>query len=222
MDLQAIRNHVREHLDIEQEDLSDTLLDDFIREGSHRIEQAERYWPFYQKLFPFQIPAGQVSVTLTGIASDLTEIAAVTRSDGRHLSFLGPHEFEQRRFTSQSGNVCYFTQWGDTISWGPAPSAATDVVIRGYRRPVDWVAGGAGEEPDMPVELHNTVALWALQQAVSQQDDPEKAATYERMFADELNLYRRRFTQANMTAPMVLSGNHRRTVLGRLWYDWEL
>jgi hypothetical protein len=222
MDLQTIRNLVRTHLDLELEDLPDPLLDAFIREGSRRIEQAERYWPFYQQSFPYSIAVAEASTPLSAISPDITEIAAVTRSDGQHLRFLGPHEFEDRRFASQSGDVAFFTQWGTVVSWGPAPDAAVDLIVRGYRRPLDWVAQGAGAEPDLPVELHNTVSLWAIHRAYAQQEDPELSQLHERLFADELNLYRRRFTQMNVTQPIVLGGNHQNLVLRPPVYDWAL
>jgi len=73
----------------------------------------------------------------------------------------------------------------------------------------------------MPVELHNTVAVWALQRAYGQQEDPELAASYERMFNDELNLYRRRFTQMNTAQPIILGGNTLTSLLRPPRYDWQ-
>lgn len=222
MDLQAIRDLVRSHLDLELEDLPDPLLDAFAREGSHRIEQAERYWPFYQQVFTYAIGQNEVSTPLTTIHADLTEIAGVVRDDGSSLRFVGPREFERRQLPEQSGTVSFFTQWGETVFWGPIPAEATNVSIRGYRRANDWVADGAGGVPDMPVELHNTIFLWALAKAYAQQEDTELSSTYERMFNDELNLYRRRFTQMNSTQPIVLGGNNRHGFLRPPVYDWQL
>jgi len=220
MDLQEIRDLVRTHLDLELEDLPDPLLDAFVREGSRRIEQAERYWPFYQETFLYTLPGAEASTALAIIDSTLVEVAAITRSDGRRLRFLGPAEYEQRTLSEQTGSVSFFTQWGETLFWGPVPDAATDLVIRGYRRAEDWVADGAGAVPDMPVELHNTIFLWALAKAYAQQEDTELSSTYERMFSDELNLFRRRFTQMNTTQPIILGGNTHTTRLRPPVHDW--
>ena len=221
MDLQEIRNLVRSHLDLEEEDLPNPLLDAFAREASHRIEQAERYWPFYQQVFTYAIPAAEASTALTTIDANLTEIAAAVREDGSSLRFVGAHEFERRRLPEQSGTVTFFTQWGDTVFWGPVPADATNVSIRGYRRAEDWVAS-AGGVPDMPVELHNTIFLWCLAKAYFQQEDEVLGAAYERQFNDELNLYRRRFTQMTSTQPFVLGGNTRSALLRPPVYDWQL
>lgn len=41
MTLQQMRDYIRLHLDLDEDDLPNTLIDIFIREGSKRVERAE-------------------------------------------------------------------------------------------------------------------------------------------------------------------------------------
>lgn len=225
LNLQQIRDYVRVHLDIEIEDLPDTVLDIFIREGSKRIERAEDRWPFYEKVFPLTTVAAQRDyVFATDIAEDLESVHGI-RGEQWEMRNLGVDQGDMRwpRNISQTGEPSHFAVWNKTLRLYPDPDGAYDLLIRGYRKPLDWVTTGAGESPDLPDELHNTVALWALSRAYNQQEDPELGAVYERMFSDELNEFRRRIAaEETRPQPLVLNSRVRVPLLPyRMRYDWE-
>jgi hypothetical protein len=221
LDLQAIRDYVRGHMDLDIEDLPDVVLDVFIREGSKRIERAEARWPFYEETFTLTTTVGTSDYDFSTIASNVDEIASIVGPRWT-LRQLGRDEGDSDyplNITS-SGEPAYFSVWGSTLRLYPVPDTSYNLVIRGYRTANDWVADGSGAEPDLPSDLHNTVAQWALARAYAQQDDPEMAALFERQFADEIALFRRRFNDAPRMQPIVLNGHTTSPQPWRPRYDW--
>lgn len=223
--LQNIRDFVRGHLDIEEDDLSNAVLDHFIREGSKRVERAEKRWPFYEKEWSFNTVAGTSDYTLTSIANDISEVGALI-SPRQPLDWIGRDEAD-RWFPLQSATTGYpvaFSQWAEELRLYPTPDAVYTIIVRGYRKPTEWVDAGAGATPDMHEDLRNCVAQWALARAYAQQDDPEMASLFERQFADELNFYRRRINNTPPPQPFVLNGQRSvrgNLFSGRLPYSWE-
>lgn len=223
LNLEQIRAFVRGHMDIEVEDLPDAVLDVFIREGSKRIERAEKRWPFYAKRWTYSTVADTDEVDFTDIGTDVSQIQAIKGPRWR-LKYIGmdiADEVFPENITSTS-EPTYWSVENETLFLMPVPDGAYSLQIRGYRKAADWMAGGAGAVPDLPVDLHNTVATWALAKAYAQQDDPEMASVYERQFADELNLFRRRMHDTPPAQPLVANGGFgSERSLGRMRYSWE-
>lgn len=224
--LDDIRTFVRAHLDLDTEDLPNSVLDVFIREGSKRIERAAPRWPFYAKTWTLTTVGGQRDYAFSAIATDVDQIAAISRDD-MPLSWVGADVYDIVNPTNTlgSGKPVRYTWWGTTLSLHPTPDAAYALTVRGYRTPTDWVAAGAGANPDLPDELHNTVATWALAKAYTQQEDPELGSVYERQFAEELAEFKRRIDSTPLPQPLVLNG----TATSRMWpapwpprFDWQV
>jgi hypothetical protein len=228
LDLQQIRDLVRTSLDIEQEDLPDVLLDAYIREGSKRIERAEARWPFYEVRFDFApTPSVDGLYDIAAIDPELDQIASIAISPFGPLQWIGADVLTalQGQQPSTVGRPRFYSTWAASIAFHPQLDVVYDMEVRGYRRALDWVSDGAGATPDLPDELHNTVALWALGKAYAQQEDPELAGLYERQFSDELNEFRRRLVVTPQHQPLVLNGGvlgGTNTLLLRPRFDWEL
>ncbi len=223
MNLQQIRDYVRSHLDIEVEDLPDILIDVMIREGSKRIERAEERWPFYETQYDLQTVAGQRDYPFADIDVNLREIHGI-RGEQWELRWIGVDTGDKRwsRNLQQTSEPSHYTVWNETLRLYPDPDGAYDMIVRAYRAPTDWVSQGAGAEPDMPDELHNTVAMWALSRAYYQQEDLELGAIYERLFADELGEFRRRIASTPLAQPLIANSSPNVPLLPvRMRYDWE-
>lgn len=225
LSLDQIRTYVRTHIDLDDEDLPDSLLDLFIREGSKRIEKASSRWPFYESAWTLATVAGQRDYPFSAIGTDLDQIAAVAH-DQAPLEYIGSDLYSILNpvsATSQS-RPQRFAWWNSTLSLWPTPDAAYTLYIRGYRKPTDWVSNGAGAQPDLPDELHNTVATWALAKAYIQQEDPELGQLYERQFVDELTEFKRRIAETPHPQPLVLNATpmSRQGPFGRMRFDWEV
>jgi hypothetical protein len=225
MTLADIRDFVRTHLDVDDDDLPNSLLDSFIREGSVRIERAEKRWPFYAESWTLDTVADTSEYTFASIGDgDVDQIQSI-RSTNYTLEWLGRDE-SFRYYppnTTASGEPRYWSVWGTTLKLHPTPDGVYSLAILGFRKPVDWVALGAAEEPDLPEDLHNTVATWALARGYSHQDDPEMAAFYMDLHAAELDQIRRRLVDTPAHQPLVLNGRADTSfTLGRPRYDWEV
>lgn len=210
-------------MDLDIEDLPDVVLDVFIREGSKRIERAEARWPFYEKTYTLNTIASQNDYTISDIGDgDLIEIAAIS-GPRWVLNQLGRDEgdYDYPLNVDSTSEPAFYSVWGGVLRLYPLPNAEYALTIRGYRSAVDWVTLGSGQEPDLPDELHNTIAQWALARAYAQQDDPEMASFYERQFADEVRLFQRRLNSSPRTQPIVLNGHYRAARLWRPRYDWQ-
>lgn len=230
LSLQQIRDYVRLHLDLEVEDLPDQVLDVFIREGSRRIERAEPRWPFYEVSFPLTLNQNESSVAKTAIDTSLDQITAINHTPAvafPPLRWIG-HDTLNDQLSNRPaalGRPYYFSEWAGSVFFFPAADIAYTLTVHGYRRAADWVSDGAGAVPDLPDELHNTVAMWAIQKAYAQQEDPELSSLYERQFLDELNEFRRRLVITPHNQPLVLNGGaapEPMTRLVRPRYDWEV
>lgn len=216
-----IRTFVRTHMDLDVEDLPDAVLDIFIREGSKRVEQAESRWPFYETFGVLTTTPGVADYDITTELNDnFDQLVSLTSSDGP-LTWVGADQFTYLALDSGTAIPTHFSQWGQTLSLWPTPNSAYSLGARYYRLPGDWTAAGAGGTPDLPDQLHNTVAVWALAKAYAQQEDPEMAQLYERQFADELQTFRRRIAETPHPQPLILNGGSRVRRWGRLRYDWE-
>lgn len=208
MTLQQMRDYIRLHLDLDEDDLPNTLVDIFIREGSKRVERAEVRWPFYEATYPLATAPGVADYDKTAISDELDQITALSNPTFGMLNWIGEQDYLDllQRYPSTTSRPIYFSEWANTLSLFPTPNDVYNLTIRAYRKPNDWVAEGAGGTPDLPDELHNTVALWAMAKAYAQQEDPELQALYERQFSDELNEFRRRLNITPLSQPLVLNG----------------
>ena len=218
MNLQDIRDYVRSHMDLELEDLPDVMLDVFIREGSRKIEYSEQRWPFYERTATVATSPSTGTVSLASLG--LRKVASVV-FDQEPLRWISVEEYDDL-WGYYEGRPTKYAEWEGSILLGPVPDQAYDLLIRGYRPQDDWVAAGTGAEPDVPEELHNTVALWALHRAYAQQEDPEMASFYRAVFDQELNEFGRRITEMPLHRPLVMGGAALRRRRSRPRYDWEV
>jgi len=224
--LQQIRDYVRSHIDLEVEDLPDAVLDVFIREGSKRVERAEKRWPFYEAEYTLNTVASTEDYDIEDtFGVTLSEITSIVTPSHGPIKWIG-RDVGDTHFpldTATTGEPVAWSEWGGSLRLYPTPDAVYSLSVRGYRESTDWIAEGAGGEPDLPDDLHNCVAQWALARAYAQQDDPEMAQLFERQFADELNFFRRRFNDTPPAQPLIMNGTRHgiQTFSGRLRYDFE-
>lgn len=222
MNLQQIRDFVRGHMDLDPEDLPDAVLDVMIREGSKRVERAENRWPFYSHRWTYTTQAGVDEIDFSEVAANIEAIQSV-KGPRWTLTYVGLGHADAR-WPENTSTLSEPTHWSvdyQTLFLWPTPNGPYELTLRGYRTPIDWVANGAGAEPDLPNDLHNTVAMWALARAYEQQDDPEMASIFERKFADEINLFRRRINDTPPAQPIVLNGRPSPGNPLRMRFDWE-
>ncbi len=215
--LQQMRDHIREYLDLDAEELSDAVLDVFIREGARKVVDKELHWPFYESQWSFSTTANEPYYALSVVAPNLNEIAQV-RVGGDVVSWVGHGQAEVDYVDATGGDPLGWSVWGDRFYLWPVPQSVLAVDVRGYRKPVDFVALGSGQSPDMPEDFHNLVLSWALLRTYAHQDDPEMAAMFKAQFDEEIMTLWRSHMRGPASQPLVLNGGRRPQLLkGYRW-----
>jgi hypothetical protein len=103
-----MRDYVRNIVDITSNDIADTTMNTFIREGYDIVVYSEKRWPFYEVSLTFPTVGGKSDYPLADIAANLSidhdgvtfsgaaapknvgirEVAAL-RTDNRVLAYIG-------------------------------------------------------------------------------------------------------------------------------------
>ena len=227
MSLADIRQFVREHLDSDDVELPNSLIDRFIYNASEKIEKYSRTWSFRAVEYQFTTLPDKRTYDLD------TEIGLVDPAPLQDVvAIQGPsfelkpadHRHMRMRFApnhDSSANPEWFSVWGRTLYLWPKPSGAVTYTVMGYRRGTDWIA--ANSAPDFPEELHELIAWWALNRAYVYLDDPELGSFYRDEFERELRIRARDFYTAPDAEPLIFNGGTEGGGLlpFRARYDWE-
>lgn len=220
--LDELRVYVRQHLDLDESELPNSLLDVWARDASTKIARARKRWPFYETSWTLTVGGDVSDYAVSALSPVPDEITSVVRDD-RRLVYIGRDEAEAAYLPYQqnSGYVTYWNVWGDTLRLYPTPSGTDLLRLRGYRKAIDWVASGAGATPDFPDEFHDAIRLYLLAMAYLQQEDPEMGQQFIGAFNAEMDLLKKQFGDAPGSYPLVLGGGPRVRRSGRLHYPFD-
>ena len=223
MTLSSIHTFVRDHLDLTADDLSDAVLNVFVREGFTRAVRGQHRWPFYDKRYALTTAQGVQRYNIAATIGDLEEIQNV--QGPRYRMDRVDHDVAENTFDvdPQLRRPDFYSVYGDELYMWPTPDAAYTLQIRGYRKPTDWVAGGASAVPDCPADFHEPIAFWALSRAYALQDDLANAQTYQANFAEEIAILTKRYIHTQLDRRIVMNGqrNLRPGLPARLQYPFE-
>ena len=131
--------------------------------------------------------------------------------------------------TSSTGDVWYFSEWGEQVRLYPTPKAVQTIYVRGYKKPAAFGAGSAdaATPSDFEEPFHILFATYGVARAYEQQEDPQKAESYYAILARELDNLRARYLDSPAPQPLVLNSrnvSHWRSqsiLPDRLRYSWE-
>jgi len=226
--LQQFRSLVRETLDLDERDLSDLLVDSWIREGMERAQGA-REWDFYEARFNFDTVADQATYTYAEIEAanadgyEVEEIHSISARDWP-LKSMAMRDID-RRSTLESprvGTPTHWGEWGQVVTLFPRPTASETFWARGLRKPTDFVtaADPAGSH-DMPKEFDAVISNWAIGRAYAHQDEPQSAVYYADLSQLRLDELAKRFDEAPLPEDIVMNGGVGAAVLGVPRLPWE-
>ena len=153
MQLSAMRDHVRNVVDITSNDISDATLNSFIREGYDIIVYSEKRWPFYEVALTFDTVASQKDYTLAEVGTNLSithdgvvfsgasapknvgirEVAAM-KTDNHVLEYIGYDvgDIIYPLESNTTGKPWYWSMWNAGTS---ASAAVSNQTIRLYPTP---------------------------------------------------------------------------------------
>lgn len=217
MTVQNVRAYVREYLDLEVEDLPDSLIDPWIAEAFRRIIRARQEWPAYETVATL--------VTDGGFEYDLglREVRSVFDQNYGPLNSTDFALAQARYRHHASGRPRTFSTWAGKVRLWPAPSAGLTFHVSGYREPADPLASGVGTAFDLPhPDAYDLVVSYVMHKAYLREDEPELATIHKAQFDEGLAIIAKDETDAPTGVPVVLNGAGRQGVLpGRLAFPWE-
>lgn len=214
-----MRDYVRMHEDLEEEDLDNTLLDAWALDGYTRIHRLVATYPFYKGTETLDTVAGTNAYDHTR-----KRIEAIYGDDGV-LTKIGQNE-AMRKYWSQGVRtgkpVTWSTEGGQVYLW-PQADDVYSFTLTGSRVPTPWPTEQAAEEPDLPSDFHQLVRSWMLHRALLQQDDGERAAAELSHFQSLLGELVTDEIRADIAEPLLIGGSRKSTGFppGSMGYDYD-
>lgn len=220
--LADIRQYVWDHLDLDDTELPSRLLDVWAREATIRVANARTRWPFFEQDWTLTTVDGQQDYAYSSFSPTVDEVTSLVRSDFR-LRWIGRNEAERRYLPNQSsnGSPVFYSTWNQKIRLYPSPSGSETILLRGYRKPVDWVSQGAGAAPDFPDDFHDLIRLYVLASAYAQQEDTQLSQMYRQFFGEELERLKSTYGDTPQAYPLVIGSGPRVPQPDRLMFPFE-
>jgi len=214
--LSDIRSKIREMADVSSADVSDGLLNLFVRDGYNRVVDLERRWPFLEVSFSFNTVAGQIAYTIDDYTDDdIREIVSIVDPNHVRLEFLSYELAEETFSTSDvsSGRPMFVAYWAGQIHIFPQPDGNYPLNVRAYREPEDWITSGS--QPDGPEALDLALVDYGVSRVYKMQEAFGAAQEFERSFNDTVSFMRRDVMRPEAYAPIKLSSGGSTNIWGR-------
>lgn len=217
-----IRQQVRSITDLDTDDLPDSLLNLYIRDGFYRILDTEKRWSFLEYSFTFNTSPDVREYSIAEMADEpLSQVVSIVdnRGTGYRLDMIGFDMAEQTYIGSYdtAGDPLFYAVWNNQIHLYPKPNNRRTLVCRGYREPFDWQTEGG--DVDAPASLHFALVYYACSRVYQQLEDAAMADMYKRSFDEGVALAVRNATTPTSHNALIMSHGqtkHRPTYNGWL------
>lgn len=205
MNLQELRDAVRNQLDLDEDDVPNSTLDLWIRDGYQESINTAQHWPFFQATWDVEVDGDSDGFVRPANLSSVSALLDV--ETGERLWQIG-HEAAEDAMLGRGGGgrPMMFSVWGDFVWLWPRPLEPRNYRLRGYRAPVDWVSNGAGAEVDADVRLHSLIAHYACARAYAQLEDDVLEQIYRQQWLASLDNARRAIIRPDVGTPIILNG----------------
>ena len=185
MTAEDLRQTVRDITDLDSDDLPDSLLNLYIRDGYYRILDMEKRWTFLEKSFTMNTIANQRSYTIANLTGDpISEVVSIVDSTGvgSRLDMIGYDEAERTYIGSYdiAGEPLFYAIWEGKIHLYPKPNNVRTLTVRGYREPIDWITSEG--DVDASPNLHFPLVYYACSRVYQRLEDSVMSTEYKRSF----------------------------------------
>jgi len=209
VDVQDLRTFVRNHLEMDDEELPDTLLNPYLQEAFDRTMAADNRWPRYEKTWTVSKIPNVDTISLPADLNVPSIMSVLSVSDGYRLAAIN-HENAEDTFAPTNmisgGSPIYFSVWGGQMYLWPNLDATltADYQLRAYRQPV-WT-NGASDIPDLDPRLHMTLCWFAISLTYAQQEDDVLEGVYLARWDRDLRQQLKMMLEPVHHRPLVLHG----------------
>jgi hypothetical protein len=221
-----ILTSTRTLLDVGTDELPDALLLIFLQEGFDRVLYRKADWRHLQ----VDETVATVADTRDYTLSSVVDVRQVINTSDAHSGALLPisSEVGESMYTGIhdiNSWPRYWSTWDDSLELWPTPDAVYNLKVRGYRAPIDFIAVGAGAQPDLPGKFHVALWYWVVSCSYDQQEDPEMSTKYQQKFEEAIGVHLGHENRGQTASPLVLNGqrtrrrSYRDTVTDLAWAD---
>ena len=206
MDVEGLKTYVRAQLDVDDEELPDTLLNIYLQEAFDRTMAFDNRWPRNEFAWQLAKVAGEPNVTLPPDLNIPSISSVFLTGDGGHQLGVIDQKTGEDWFGTTGGEPTYVSVWNGKMNLWPIPGldATFNFALRGYRQPV-WT-NGASDIPDLDPRLHVTLAYFAISLAYAQQEDEVLEGVYLARWDRDLRQQLRAILDPVHNRPLVLNG----------------
>jgi len=207
--LTTLRSQVRDMADLDETDLSNTLIDQFAREGFQRIYALERRWPILQETYTFNTVANQREYTISTIG-DIREIISVvdTSTQGARLTLIDYNDAESIWLGNLdvASRPYFYSFWDKKLQLWAKPDIVYSMTVRAFRNPVYTWLTDITENIDLDEFFHAILPYFVLARVYQRQEDAQLAAMYLGTFEEGVAIAKRDLMKASSAQPVIMSG----------------
>jgi len=210
VDVGAIRAFVRNHLEVDDEELPDNLLNPYLQDAFERTVALDNRWPRNETTWHASKVADSATVALPADVL-IPSIISVTQAGAAvHRLLYISQENAEDLFTQSSaiatGSPTYWSTWGREMMLWPNPGAGVsyDIVIRGYRQP-SW-DNAVSTIPDLDERLHPALAYYAMALTYAAQEDEILEGVYMARWDRDAKAFMGAIMDPPRHRPLVLNG----------------
>ncbi|CAB4139895.1 hypothetical protein UFOVP355_50 [uncultured Caudovirales phage] len=194
-----LRDTVRDITDLDTEDLPDSLLNLYLRDGYYRILDLEKRWSFLEKTFTFNTVAEQREYPISSFTADpISQVVSIVDNTniGLRLDMVG-HDMAEQTYVGSydtSGDPLFYSIWEGKVHLFPKPNNVRTLTVRAYREPIDWI--NAEGNVDASANLHFALVYYACSRVYQRLEDTLMSGEYKRSFDEAVTL-----AAANISKP---------------------
>ena len=216
--LTTLRSQVRDMADLDETDLSNTIIDQFAREGFQRIYALERRWPILQETYTFNTVANQREYTISTIG-DIREIISVvdTSTQGARLTLIDYNDAESIWLGNLdvASRPYFYSFWDKKLQLWAKPDIVYPMTVRAFRNPVYTWLTDITENIDLDEFFHAILPYFVLARVYQRQEDSDLANMYLKSFEEGVAIARRDLMKASSAQPVIMSGGRQYPTMRR-------
>ena len=204
----ALRQTVRDVTDLDAEDLPDSLLNLYLRDGYYRILDLEKRWTFLEKTFTFNTVAEQRAYDISAFTADpIGQVVSIVDNTniGLRLDMVG-HDMAEQTYVGSydtSGDPLFYSIWEGKVHLFPKPNNVRTLTVRAYREPIDWITSEGNV--DASANLHFALVYYACSRVYQRLEDTLMANEYKRAFDEAVTLAATNITKPSSHANLRLN-----------------